>query len=212
MQHTRTSERDGAMEYFVEMTTQVPAGTSEDTVADIRTREATRAGELAAGGHLLRLWRPPLAPGEWRTFGVFAAGDDAQLDSLLSSMPLHVWRTDTVTPLAKHPNDPGATRGAKAAEFLTMLTIVVPDGSPAETVAELKVGEAHRAKELAGEGRLVRLWTPPAQDGQWRTLGVWSADDETGLTATLQSLPLYPWMAVVTTPLHPHPSDPAGAS
>ena len=198
------------MEYFVDMTTRVPAGTSDDTVADIRAREATRAGELAAEGHLLRLWRPPLAPGEWRTFGLFAAGDDAQLDRVLSSMPLHVWRADAVTPLAKHPNDPGAVKGGQGAEFLTTLNIAVPDGTPAGTVEDLKTQEARRARELAEEGRLVRLWTPPTQPGQWRTLGVWSAADGAGLAATLQSLPLYPWMAVETTPLSPHPSDPAG--
>jgi muconolactone delta-isomerase len=198
------------MEYFVDMTTHVPTGTSDDTVADIRAREAARAGELAAEGHLLRLWRPPLAPGEWRTFGLFAAGDDAQLDRVLSSMPLHVWRTDAVTPLAKHPNDPGAVKGGQGAEFLTALTIAVPDGTPAGTVEDLKTQEARRARELAEEGRLVRLWTPPTQPGQWRTLGVWSAADGTDLAATLESLPLYPWMTVETTPLSPHPSDPAG--
>jgi muconolactone delta-isomerase len=200
------------MEYFVDMTTHVPAGTPEDTVADIRAREATRASELAAEGHLLRLWRPPLAPGEWRTLGVFAAADERQLDGLLASMPLHVWRADVVTPLAAHPNDPGAVRGGQPAEFLTMLTLAVPEGTPAETVDDLKAQEARRARDLAAEGRLVRLWTPPTQPGEWRTLGVWSASDDTGLRAMLESLPLHEWMTVETTPLSPHPSDPAGAA
>jgi muconolactone delta-isomerase len=42
------------------------------------------ARELAAQGHLLRLWRPPLQPGEWRTLGLFAAGDDGQLEKVLA--------------------------------------------------------------------------------------------------------------------------------
>ena len=54
------------MEYLVTMTTHVPGGTPDGAVDDIRAREAARAGELAAEGHLLRLWRPPLQPGEWR--------------------------------------------------------------------------------------------------------------------------------------------------
>ncbi|MDH6247662.1 muconolactone D-isomerase [Mycobacterium sp. OTB74] len=95
------------MEYLVDMTTQVPAGTAQETVDDVRARESARAAELAAQGHLLRLWRPPLAPGEWRTLGLFAAQDAVQLESVLASMPLRVWRTDVVTPLAPHPNDPG---------------------------------------------------------------------------------------------------------
>jgi muconolactone D-isomerase len=94
------------MEYLVTMTTHVPAGTSGDAVADMRSREAARSKELASLGHLLRLWRPPLQPGEWRTLGLFSAEDRTQLDEVLSSMPLHVWRTDEVTPLSPHPNDP----------------------------------------------------------------------------------------------------------
>ena len=199
------------MEYLVDMTTHVPAGTPEEDVADIRAKEAAYSRELAAEGHLLRLWRPPLAPGEWRTFGVFSADDDACLSRLLGSMPLHVWRTDVVTPLAPHPNDPGAVRGGQSAEFLTMLTLSVPEGTSAETVDDLKSREALRAHDLAAEGRLVRLWIPPTQPGEWRALGVWSAGDESGLRATLESLPLYRWMTVETTPLTPHPNDPAGS-
>jgi muconolactone delta-isomerase len=196
------------MEYFVEMTTHVPDGTAEETVNTVRSRESARARELAADGHLLRLWRPPLAPGEWRTFGLFAADDGDQLDGVLSSMPLHVWRADEVTPLSAHPNDPGATRGREPSEFLTTLTITVPAGTPAAEVDDLKAREAVRAKELAEQGRLMRLWTPPTAPGQWRTLGLWSARDDADLTATLESLPLHVWMAVEATPLSVHPSDP----
>ena len=94
------------MEFLVTMTTHVPAGTPDDAVDDIRRRESARAAELAAEGRLLRLWRPPLQPGEWRTLGLFQAGDEAELEKALASMPLRVWRTDEVTPLNPHPNDP----------------------------------------------------------------------------------------------------------
>jgi len=94
------------MEYLVTMTTHVPAGTPDEAIDAIRGREAARAAELAAEGHLLRLWRPPLQPGEWRTLGLFAADSDEQLQKVLASMPLRIWRTDEVTPLAPHPNDP----------------------------------------------------------------------------------------------------------
>jgi muconolactone delta-isomerase len=97
------------MEYLVTMTTRVPDGTSDEAVQDVRTREQARSRELAAQGHLLRLWRPPLQPGEWRTLGLFAAEDDGELEHVLASMPLRVWRTDEVTPLSPHPSDPGRT-------------------------------------------------------------------------------------------------------
>jgi muconolactone delta-isomerase len=95
------------VEFLVDMVTTVPAGTSDDEVDDMRTREAARAAELTAQGNLRRLWRPPLAPGEWRTWGLFSADDADQLGAVLTSMPLHVWRHDTVTPLSPHPSDPG---------------------------------------------------------------------------------------------------------
>jgi muconolactone delta-isomerase len=96
------------MEFLVTMTTDVPDGTTTEEVDDMRAREAAHSRELAAQGHLLRLWRPPLKPGEWRSIGLFAASDADELEQVLASMPLRVWRTDEVTPLSPHPNDPAA--------------------------------------------------------------------------------------------------------
>lgn len=86
------------MEYLVTMTTHVPEGTAQEEVDDIRTREAANSRRLAEKGQLLRLWRPPLQPGEWRTLGLFAALDAERLEDVLASMPLRVWRSDEVTP------------------------------------------------------------------------------------------------------------------
>jgi muconolactone D-isomerase len=94
------------MEHLVTMTTHVPDGTADEAVDDIRARESARAHQLALDGRLLRLWRPPLQPGQWRTLGLFATRDADELDEALTSMPLSVWRTDEVTPLAPHPHDP----------------------------------------------------------------------------------------------------------
>ena len=159
------------MEYLVTMTTQVPEGTPDEAVGQIRAREAGRSRELAAQHHLLRLWRPPLRPGEWRTLGLFAAADDAQLEEILASMPLRVWRTDEVTPLGAHPNDPGQPPVPGATEFLTTFTITIPAGTPGQAA---EAGEAERAKELAGQGHLLRLWELP---GAGRALGLWRAQD-----------------------------------
>src|SRR5215469_8148576 len=199
-----------AMEYLVTMTTHVPDGTPDEEVADVRAREAAHSSELAAQGHLVRLWRPPLGPGEWRSLGLFAAADDAQLEQVLASMPLRIWRADEVTPLSEHPNDPGDPGQYPedgATEFLTTFTIAVPEGTPEQVVADMAAREAQRAKELAGEGRLLRLWRLPA--GGPDALGLWRASDATQLRAMLESLPLDPWMTEEITPLTSHPSDPA---
>jgi muconolactone delta-isomerase len=201
------------MEYLVTMTTHVPDGTAEQTVAGVRAREAAHSAELAAQGHLLRLWRPPLPPGEWRTLGLFAANDGSQLEDVLASMPLRIWRTDEVMPLLPHPNDPapGATRpgpaaaGEEAAEFLTTFTLAVPLGTPAQAARDATAREAQRAAELAAQGHLRRLWVLP---GEGRSLGLWQARDPGEMQAILRSLPLDHWMTVATTPLSPHPSDP----
>jgi muconolactone delta-isomerase len=95
------------MEFLVDMVTTVPDGTTDAEVDAIRTREAARSRELVAQGHLLRLWRPPLNGGEWRTWGLFQAENATDMEIVLSSMPLRVWRHDTVTPLTAHPSDPG---------------------------------------------------------------------------------------------------------
>jgi muconolactone delta-isomerase len=199
------------VEYLVTMTTRVPDGTPERDVDDVRAREAAHSSELAEQGHLLRLWRPPLQPGEWRSLGLFAASDSGQLEKVLASMPLRIWRTDEVTPLSPHPNDPGAALhpARLAHEYLTTFTEIVPAGTPQTAVAAARAREAARASELAGEGHLERLWTLP---GEGRALGLWRADDEAQMSAIVASLPLDPFMTTDTTPLTPHPSDPPTAS
>jgi muconolactone delta-isomerase len=205
------------MEYLVTMTTQVPAGTSEAAVQDIRDREAARSGELAAQRHLLRLWRPPLQPGEWRTLGLFAADDEAELEEVLASMPLRVWRTDQVTPLLPHLNDPARQAETPASlapqdggsEFLTTFTLTVPAGISDEIVEATTAREAASARALADQAHLLRLWRLPGEGG---ALGLWKAHHTTEMQAILAVLPLNAWMNVKTTPLTPHPNDPALAS
>jgi muconolactone delta-isomerase len=197
------------MEFLVTMTTLVPDGTAEEAVREIRRREAVRARELAAEGHLLRLWRPPLQPGEWRSLGVFAAADEAELEDVLASMPLRVWRSDHVVALSAHPNDPPASRKASATEFLTTFEVTFPDSASEQEVAAIKAREADRTRELAEQGHLLRLWMLPPTPGTWRALGLWQAADATELQTALKSLPMDKWMTTETTPLTVHPNDPA---
>ena len=208
------------MQYLVSMTTHVPGGTSEQAVDEVKAREAAHSAELAAQGNLLRLWRPPLRPGEWRTLGLFVAADADQLEKVLAGMPLRVWRSDEVTPLAPHPNDPAMrartgvndrslSAGTGDPEFLTFFSIVIPDGTSARAVADADAREAEQAAEWAGKGNLRRLWALP---GAGRALGLWQADNPAEMQAVVKSLPLDPWMTTETIALTPHPSDPATQS
>jgi muconolactone delta-isomerase len=198
------------MEYLVTMTTQVPDGTADELVQEIRGREAAHSRELAAQGHLLRLWRPPLQPGEWRTLGLFSAADEVELEDVLASMPLRVWRSDQVVALGAHPNDPPQPKMANGTEFFTTFTVTIPDDAAAAEVEGIKAREADRIRQLAELGHLVRLWMLPPTPGSWRALGLWRADDGEQLAAFLASLPMDRWMTTESTPLTEHPNDPAG--
>jgi muconolactone delta-isomerase len=199
------------MEYLVTMTTLVPEGTPEETVREIRRRETARARVLATQGYLLRLWRPPLQPDEWRTLGLFAAADEEQLEDVLASMPLRVWRSDVVVPLSAHPNDPALSRKADTMEFLTTFEVVFPESAGEQEVADMTAKESDRTHDLAEQGNLLRLWTLPPAPGRWRALGLWQATSENELDGFLKSLPMQKWMTTETTPLTQHPNDPANS-
>ncbi|QUR66059.1 muconolactone Delta-isomerase family protein [Mycobacterium spongiae] len=200
------------MEFLVVMTTRIPDGASQDEVAVVRARDGARLRELAAHGQLLRLWRPPPLPGGIRTFGLFCADDDRQLERLLASMPSRTWRTDDVTALRTHPNDPVSAGisgvPGKGPEFLIAMTMAVPAGTPDHVVDDTTAREAQRHRALAQRGHLVRLWSLGGGPDGPHTLGLWRARDPGELMAILESLPLSGWMTIETTPLGPHPDDP----
>jgi len=129
------------MEFLVTMTTLVPDGTTDEAVAEIRGREAVRSRELAAQGHLLRLWRPPLQPCEWRTIGCSPPpmtwnSRRARLDAIADSGAPIRWLRSGPIPTTRHPS-----AAAKATEFLTTFTVTIPgDAEPAE-VADIKARE-----------------------------------------------------------------------
>ncbi|MFJ3638309.1 muconolactone Delta-isomerase family protein [Streptomyces sp. NPDC090108] len=92
-------------EFLVRITTTVPEGTAPQEADRRRAAEAVRARELAAAGHLARLWRPV---GELRSVGVWRAADEEELRAkVLGTLPLAPWMTFEITPLEPHPNDPG---------------------------------------------------------------------------------------------------------
>jgi muconolactone delta-isomerase len=195
------------MEFLVTMTTRVPPGTSEAAVQTMRDREAARSRQLAADGSLIRLWRPPLRPGDWRSVGLFAASGPDHLEQVLRSMPLRAWRTDEVEPLGAHPNDPRKPHQG-GPEFLTTFTVRVPAGTAQDRVDELTDQEARRTRELGDQGSLERLWLLAPRPGSWRALGLWRAPDRAAVDGLVRTLPMDQWIATTTVELTPHPSDP----
>jgi muconolactone delta-isomerase len=98
------------VEFLVEFEVDVPSGTPASEVQDREDAEAAAAARLADEGHLVRVWRRPVAAGESRVLGLYRADGRAQLDGLLRALPLSDWMRVTVTPLEPHPNDPQPLR------------------------------------------------------------------------------------------------------
>jgi muconolactone D-isomerase len=93
-------------EFLVELEVRVPAGTPQSEVADREKAESAAAAKLADEGHLVRLWKRSRGGGAATAVGLYRADSEAQLDDLLSDLPLGDWLRFTVTPLESHPNDP----------------------------------------------------------------------------------------------------------
>ena len=94
------------MEFLVEFEVNVPGGAPASEIEARTSAEASAAASLVDRGHLVRLWRPPAAPGETKALGLYRADSEAQLAGLLGALPLYDWMQITVTPLGLHPNDP----------------------------------------------------------------------------------------------------------
>ena len=98
------------MEFLVEFELNVSEGTPDSEVTDRENAEVSAAAKLAVEGHLVRLWKSPVAPGETKIIGLYRAESETQLNALLSALPLYKWMETTVTPLGPHPNDPAVTQ------------------------------------------------------------------------------------------------------
>jgi muconolactone D-isomerase len=104
------------VEFLVEFEVSIPDEAPASEVEARNLAEASAAARLVDEGHLLRLWKPPMAPGQTKALGLYRAESDAQLIRLLGALPLYDWMNVTVTPLDVHPNDPArpATDAAAA--------------------------------------------------------------------------------------------------
>jgi muconolactone D-isomerase len=94
------------MEFLVEFEVNVPDGAPVSEIDARNLAEASAAARLVDEGHLLRLWKPPAAPGETKALGLYRADSEDQLAGLLGALPLYDWMNITVTRLEAHPNDP----------------------------------------------------------------------------------------------------------
>lgn len=93
------------MEFLVAFDVTIPDNAPASEVQERVRAEAAAAARLAREGNLVRLWRPPVASGENKAVGLYRANSEAELEGLLTALPLDGWMQITVTPLEPHPND-----------------------------------------------------------------------------------------------------------
>ena len=91
------------MEFLVNIKFARLAGLPEAERAPIVAAERQRAAELAAAGHLVRIWRVPCQHENW---GLWAVSDATELHSIISALPAYPWTEIKVVALATHPVDP----------------------------------------------------------------------------------------------------------
>jgi muconolactone D-isomerase len=140
------------MEFLVGVDVTIPDDAPDTEVEERVSAEAMAAAGLARHGHLVRLWRPPAAPGESKAVGLYRADSEAQLDRLLGALPLDGWMQVTVTPLEPHPNDPTSPRPS---------SFKLPGPRPAPVYRlEARLGEPVELGDTAqGHRRIVPLRT-----------------------------------------------------
>ena len=94
------------MDYLVEFIITIPDDAPPPEIEQRLAGETTRVAELAAQGHVLRVWKPLPEEGPQRALGLYRAASHEELEAILDSLPLRPWMEISVTALAEHPNDP----------------------------------------------------------------------------------------------------------
>ena len=88
------------MLFQVIMNVRIPHDADPDKVEDAQEREHVRAAELQRAGKWVHLWR---VAGKYAAVSIFKVDSPAELDTILESLPLHLFMETEVTALCRHP-------------------------------------------------------------------------------------------------------------
>lgn len=89
------------MLFKVEMTVNLPHDMAAEAAADIKAREKAYAQSLQQQGKWRHLWR---VAGSYANVSIFDVQDNAELQGLISNLPLFPYMEITVAPLCRHPS------------------------------------------------------------------------------------------------------------
>lgn len=89
------------MLFKVEMKVNIPHDMPADVIADIKAREKAYAQELQTQGKWRHLWR---VAGSYANVSIFDVANNAELQELISALPLFPFMDISVAPLCRHPS------------------------------------------------------------------------------------------------------------
>ncbi|MBM7455794.1 muconolactone D-isomerase [Oceanisphaera litoralis] len=89
------------MLFKVEMKVNIPQDMPAEVAAEIKAREKAYAQELQAQGKWRHLWR---VAGSYANVSIFDVADNAELQDLISALPLFPYMDISVAPLCRHPS------------------------------------------------------------------------------------------------------------
>jgi muconolactone D-isomerase len=87
--------------------------------------------------------------------------------------------------------------------YCVQMDVRIPYDLDSSLANTLKADEKTRAQELQRAGNWVHLWRVA---GRYANVSVFNVADHDELHAILSSLPLFPFMDIIVTPLARHPS------
>jgi len=89
------------MLFQVEMTVKLPPSMPAELAAEIKATEKAYSQELQRSGKWRHLWR---VAGSYSNVSIFDVEDNAELQELVSNLPLFPYMEISVKPLCRHPS------------------------------------------------------------------------------------------------------------
>ncbi|MHB0775218.1 muconolactone Delta-isomerase [Halomonas sp. WWR20] len=89
------------MLFHVEMVVQLPPDMPQEQANEIKAREKAYAQQLQRQGKWRHLWR---IAGSYANVSIFDVEDNAELQELISGLPLFPYMKIGVRPLCRHPS------------------------------------------------------------------------------------------------------------
>ncbi len=89
------------MLFQVEMTVKLPPSMPAEQAAEIKATEKAYAQELQRSGKWRHLWR---VAGSYANVSIFDVEDSAELQEIISNLPLFPYMEISVKPLCRHPS------------------------------------------------------------------------------------------------------------